>query len=312
MSGDLRKKITKLIRIGVSAGLIFWLFSRFDLQGIWHAFEKLPVSLWIAACAILVMAQVLSSARWWIFSKALQFKGAWSTYLGYYFVGMFFNLFLPTGIGGDIFKVHFLSRGIPRKVAATLTVLGDRFFGLTAMVLIGAVVVLIQPDLLPKAFKNGLVITGGAILLSLVIMPFIFNALKRMELSILNAVPASITKLWKPDILLPILGLSFCLQAMIMGAVAIMGKGMGIHVPPAFYFAALPIVNIMTMIPITFNGIGIREGAMVYFLGIEGIAPEPALALGLLFFSIQVVISLMGGVAYAFGLHRTSIHGQQT
>ena len=87
-----------------------------------------------------------------------------------------------------------------------------------------------------------------------------------------------------------------------MGAVALMGEGMHILVPPAFYFMALPIVNIMTMIPITFNGIGLREGAMVYFLGFKGIAPEPALALGLLFFSIQVTTSLVGGVAYALGL----------
>ena len=97
-----------------------------------------------------------------------------------------------------------------------------------------------------------------------------------------------------------------------MGAVALMGKGIGIHVSPVFYFAILPIVNIMTMIPITFSGIGIREGAFVYFFGLKGIEPEPALALGLLFFSIQVATSLLGGVAYALGFHRHSIHEPTT
>ena len=87
---------------------------------------------------------------------------------------------------------------------------------------------------------------------------------------------------------------------------------MGIHVSPVFYFAALPIINIMTMVPITFSGIGVREGAFVYFLGLKGIEPEPALALGLLFFSIQVATGLVGGVAYAFGVHRYAIHGPST
>ncbi len=308
MSGDLRKKITKLARIGISLGLIIWLFSRFNLEGVWHAFERLPISLWIAACAILLVAQILSSLRWWIIARAFQFKGAWSAYLGFYFVGMFFNLFLPTGIGGDVFKIHFLSKGIGRKFAATLTVLGDRYFGLFAMVLIAAGCVLILPDLLPVPFKSGLLIGGGLMILTLLSMPFISKITKRMNFSMLDHVPASVIHLQKPGTLIPILALSFCLQAMGMGAVALMGNGMDIHVQGAFYFAALPMVNIMTMIPITFNGIGVREGALVYFLGLKGVEPEPALALGLLFFSIQVAVSLVGGLAYALGVHRHSNH----
>ena len=308
MSENLRKKITKLIRIAISLGLIIWLFSRFDLQGVWHAFERLPFSLWVGACGMLLLAQILSSFRWWIISRALKFEGAFKTYMGYYFVGMFFNLFLPTGVGGDIFKVHFLSRSIGRKLAAILTVLGDRFFGLSAMVLIGGFFVLIHPGLLPKPFDDGLVISGGTVVLILVGMPFIYNMLRRMNLKTLHALPESVLQLHKPSILFPILGLSFCLQALGMGAVALMGEGMHITVPLSFYFMALPIVNIMTMIPVTFNGIGLREGAMVYFLGLKGIAPEPALALGLLFFSIQATTSLVGGVAYALGFHRQPAH----
>jgi glycosyltransferase 2 family protein len=312
MKGNLRKMIIKLMRIAISLGLIIWLFSRFDLSGVWHAFERLPVSLWIAAFCILLIAQILSSLRWWIISKALQFQGAWSTYLGFYFVGMFFNLFLPTGIGGDIFKIHFLSRGISRKFAATLTILGDRFFGLASMVLIGAVFLGVQPGLLPTPFVTGMIVSGSAILLALAGMPLILRALKRIDFSILRAVPSSITQLLKPKTLFPILGLSLCLQALGMGAVALMGRGMEIHVSLAFYFVALPIINIMAMVPITFNGIGVREGAFVYLFGLKGIEPELAMALGLLFFSIQVATGLIGGVAYAFGLHRRSIHEQQT
>ncbi len=311
MNADLRKKITKFARIGISVGLIIWLFSRFDLQGVWHALERLPLSLWFAACSVLLLSQVLSSLRWWMLSRALDFKGVWSTYLGYYFVGMFFNLFLPTGIGGDIFKIHFLSRGIRRKLAATLTVLGDRFFGLAAMLLIGAFCVLMQPDLLPKPFDDALLISGLAIVLIFAGMPLIFGLLRRLNFQIPGAIPDSVTRLHRPNTLIPILGLSLCLQALGMGAVALMGIGMDIQVSPVYYFAVLPIVNMATMIPITFNGIGLREGAMVYLLGLKGIEPEPALALGLLFFSLQVTISLIGGIAYSMGFHRNSIHEQR-
>ena len=310
MNQDLRRKLKNLIRIGVSAGLILWLFSRFDLKGVWQALEGLPVFIWIAACCISLVTQVLSSIRWWILSKALLFPGPWSIYLGFYFVGMFFNLFLPTGVGGDIFKIHFLSREERRRVAATVTVLGDRFFGLAAMVFIGAVFILIEPGLLPKVFANGLLMASGVIVVTFIGMRPVLKTLKRMGPVIFRDAPAAVIKWQKPNILFPVLGLSVCLQFMGMGAVALMGNGMGIGVSPAFYFVMLPIVNILTMIPITFNGIGVREGAFVYFLGLKGIEPEPALALGLLFFSVQVAVSLMGGAAYALGVHRRSIYGQ--
>ena len=92
-----------------------------------------------------------------------------------------------------------------------------------------------------------------------------------------------------------------------MGAVALLGAGIGIKLPLPFYFVSLPLVILITLIPISFNGIGVREGAFIYFFGLKGVGAEPALGLGLLFFSVQVALSLIGGMAYAAGLHRQSI-----
>jgi len=114
--------------------------------------------------------------------------------------------------------------------------------------------------------------------------------------------------LWQhPKRLLCVLGLSFSLQALGMGAVALLGAGINIHLPLSFYFASLPLIGIITLIPVSFNGIGVREGAFVYFFGLKGIEAEPAFGLGLLFFSVQVGLSLIGGIAYAAGGHRRSI-----
>ncbi|MBW1720161.1 MAG: UPF0104 family protein, partial [Deltaproteobacteria bacterium] len=51
-------------------------------------------------------------------------------------------------------------------------------------------------------------------------------------------------------------------------------------------------------------GIGIREGGFIYFLGLKGISTEKALTLSLSFFAIQIVASLIGGLAYSFGFHK--------
>ena len=309
MKKELRRRVGRLIRIGISAGLLLWLFSRFNLKGVWTSFQDLPISVWATACLVCLVAQVLSSIRWWTLSNTYSFSGAWPTYLGFYFVGMFFNLFLPTGIGGDLFKIHFLSREEGKRLLAAFTVVGDRFFGFVAMLLMGAAAVLIGRDVLPAPFVDFLLFSGLFIIFGFAALPFFQRVCERLRPG-LSRYLVNLLTLWRrPKGMLTVLALSFCVQALGTSAVYLLGSGIDIKMPLAFYFAALPMVNIATLIPISFNGIGVREGAFVYFLGLKGIPAEPAIGLGLLFFSIQVTLSLIGGMAYAFGLHRRSIRG---
>jgi len=299
-----------LTRIGVSGGLLLWLFCRFDLKGIVASFQDLSMSIWVIACLMYLVAQILSSIRWWILADTLAFPGRWRTYLGFYFVGMYFNLFLPTSLGGDVLKVHFLSREEGRRFLAAYSVVGDRLFGLVAMMLLGAAAVQFEPDVLPGHFVIFLSLGGVVILCGLVGLPFLHRVLESLWPRISQHFTGLLTLWQRPRMMVAVLGLSFCLQALGMGAVALLGVGIGIKVPLAFYFASVPLVTIATLIPISFSGIGVREGAFVYFLGLKGIQPEPALCLGLLFFSVQVATSLLGGLAYALGLHRRPLTPQ--
>jgi len=293
-----------LIRLCVSAGLLWWLFSRYDLRGIVAAFQELSYLVWLLAALMYLGAQILSSIRWFILSHSLSFPGRWRTYLAFYFVGMYFNLFLPTSVGGDVLKVHFLSRDKGRRLMAAYSVVGDRLFGLVAMVLLGAGAVALRPDILPGHFVTALWIGGVVIVCGLVGLPF-FQGILRNLWPTLAQRASGVLVLWqRPRKILVVLGLSFCLQALGMGAVALLGRGIGIEIPLVFYFASLPLINISTAIPISLSGIGVREGTFVYFLGIKGIQPEQALCLGILFFSVQVATSFLGGIAYALGYHR--------
>jgi uncharacterized membrane protein YbhN (UPF0104 family) len=299
-----------LTRIGVSGGLLLWLFCRSDLKGIVASFQGLSLSVWVVACFMYLAAQILSSIRWWILADNLAFPGRWRTYLGFYFVGMYFNLFLPTSLGGDVLKVHFLSRGEGRRFLAAYSVVGDRLFGLIAMILLGAAAVQFEPDVLPGHFVMFLSLGGVVILCGLVGLPFLHRVLESLWPRVSQHLTGLLTLWQRPRMMVVALGLSFCLQALGMGAVALLGVGIGIKVPLAFYFASVPLVTLATLIPLSFSGIGVREGAFVYFLGLQGVRPEPALCLGLLFFSVQVATSLLGGLAYALGFHRRPLTPQ--
>src|SRR5262249_45861999 len=89
-----------------------------------------------------------------------------------------------------------------------------------------------------------------------------------------------------------------------------LGSGLGIAVPPATYLAFVPLILLVMLLPVTFNGIGTSQAAFVWFFGRAGVAAPAAFALSVLFVALGVVGNLPGGLLYAFGAARsTARHG---
>ncbi len=301
------KRITLALRAGLSIILLIWLLLKTEYTEVAQAFLEISPTTWLTAFVLYLCTQFLSSFRWYIIARAVGFKGNWNTYLGYYFVGMYFNLFLPSSVGGDVLKVLFLSREYKKKLKAAYTVLADRVFGLAAMFLLGSLAVIINPDAIPMRLK--LLLIG--VTLALYISPFALiglnNLIRKRWLEISKRVDITLQLLRNKQTVISALFLSVLLQFIGMGIVAMLAKDMGLDPPPSFYYVIFPIIALITFLPISLNGIGIRETGFVYFLSLKNIPLEKALTLSLSFFAIQVVAALVGGGAYIWGAHKRSI-----
>ncbi|MFA7005344.1 MAG: lysylphosphatidylglycerol synthase domain-containing protein, partial [Verrucomicrobiia bacterium] len=78
------------------------------------------------------------------------------------------------------------------------------------------------------------------------------------------------------------------------------GKSLGIEVHLGFYFVMVPAINCIAAVPITINGLGVREGLFVAAFKAGGVAGEKALMLSLLGFAVSLLFSLIGGIVYLF------------
>jgi len=295
------------LRIAISLFLLLWLFSRADISEILHSFRLIHAKVWAVAFVLYLLSQICSSLRWFVLSSALHFKGKFATYLKYYFVGMFFNMFLPSAIGGDVLKVFFLSRGGNSKLRASYSILSDRLFGLWAMFILGSCALYLAPRVLPGKFRAILVLIAVSMTFAAVFMP----AFRRMVQTVFPALAIpleSAMAFWQqPGSLFSALTLSLILQFLGMYIVYLLGRGLGIPCRVEFYFAAFPLVAVLTILPISLSGLGIREGGFVYFLGLKGVLPEKAIALSLGFFAVQASAALIGGICYLLGVHRETI-----
>ena len=129
----LRKRILFLAKIAVSILVLYLVFRGTDLTRIKGLLAGSRKAFWGAAMLLMVLSQVVSTVRWQILLKPLDFELPWIRVFRIYFTGMFFSLFLPTLVGGDGIKAYLVAREWKRIPAALYTLLADRTMGLTAM-----------------------------------------------------------------------------------------------------------------------------------------------------------------------------------
>jgi len=299
-----------VLRICFSLVLLVWLLSRANPQSVLEISLQLSFLTWITGVFFFTFICVLAATRWFVISRALDFPGQWFTYVGYYFIGQYFNLFLPTSIGGDIFKILFISRGERKKIIATYSVMADRFFGLAAMLLMGAGALLSNPqNMLPRKFEWILYLCSMGIVGFFVFLPSAYRLIKRIWPNIGEDKRITILlTIWRcPSTILKAVGLSLVLNSTLVIILIMLAAGIGITLPAAYYFAIFPLTAIVTILPVSFNGIGLREGAFVYLLSLRDVPMDQALTLSLCLFAVQCSGGLAGGIAYGFGLHKKRI-----
>jgi uncharacterized membrane protein YbhN (UPF0104 family) len=97
------------------------------------------------------------------------------------------------------------------------------------------------------------------------------------------------------------IGWSMVVQGLNVLTVMALGHALGLDLPAAAYCVAVPLVSLMTALPISLNGVGVREGGLVWVLAPYGVSEAQGIALGLLWFSVTVATGLIGGLVYLLG-----------
>ncbi len=133
-----RSVALQLLKVGVSVGLLVWLFRQVDAARLWAAVRAASWA-WLGVAALLYFAMlVVSSWRWNMLLRAQGIAVRLRTLIGSFLVATFFNNFLPSNIGGDVVRIRDTAGPANSRTLATTIVLVDRGLGLLALVLVAA------------------------------------------------------------------------------------------------------------------------------------------------------------------------------
>ncbi len=319
MPGKLSLK--QIIKITVSVVLLGFLLH---YTGFEDTLKKLSqANLWYVPVGILLYlgAQLISAYRWKFLSAPLGFRLSFREFYDYYLIGMFFNLFLPGAIGGDMLRMVYLAKsGQRKKREALLTLLAERGVGLVALLLLTSMVSLSPPLLhmdlrIPLKFLSWGPLYFDLRLILLSLSGFLLLGYISLWCAPLERLMERIPKLailgqaklyWSNlGLLFKSVSLSLVVHCLMVGMHLLIAEALHVHVDVLYITVVYGIVSLASVLPIAFNGFGVREGTYLLLLTKAGIAPQTAMAFAFYWVIISTCTSLIGGIVLLKGHYKT-------
>ena len=293
--------MNKILRIGVSVALLAILAWRMDWPKVAQAFTHLRWGYWTSATLVLTVAQLVSAWRWQLQARALGLNNSLAQMTGFYFIGMFFNLILPTSVGGDVVRAYYITGPSGRRLPGYLSVLADRVNGLMVLLMLASIALALQFRNVPGwvcLFVWGTTCCGFA---GLALLPWLARFGKHGAMRA-KQVRALMQILLQPRLLLQTTALSVIIQVASIVLVWQVGLALSLEadISFAYYWILVPMVSVLTLLP-SINGMGVREWSTALLLEPLGVTETTAITLAFLWFLVFICISLLGGLAYLSG-----------
>ncbi|HEY7717087.1 MAG TPA: lysylphosphatidylglycerol synthase transmembrane domain-containing protein [Candidatus Binatia bacterium] len=298
------------VKLLVSAGLLAYFLSRVDMTRVLQIFASAQLSYIALALGIYLVAQTFSAVRWTALARPLGIETPFKNLIQYYLIGMFFNLFAPSTVGGDVTRVYFLVKDDDKgekgravsAVHAAISVLMDRAIGMVVLVWLGALGLLLFPYYaVPQTVRSVTLLLALGLLIGALLTPLLRRLLPEdgHQLVVkLRLAMRSYRSHWRA--LAGAAALSLLIHLIQAWMHAVMGRALDLEVPFSFCLIVYPLVGTFAAIPISLNGLGLREGGYIFLLAAIGIGTEKGIAFGMLLFLIIVIDSLVGGLLFLF------------
>lgn len=276
-----RKKGITLLKILISFVLLYFVFTKIQFKEVWEILKGSSLGYLILALLFFILSKVLSALRLNLYIHQINIFLTQLSNLKLYLLGMFYNLFLPGGIGGDAYKGYVLKKKYGAKTKSVVSILVlDRLNGLLLILVIAFILAMFLNLDSIQAYKF---LFGIAIILSVLVF-WIFN--KRFFLFVYPV-------FWQS------LGFSAMVQLAQIVSVLFILKALDVEEHTLAYLLIFLISSIVSVLPLTIGGIGSREVVFYYGALWLGLEENTSVSVSMLFFLITATVSFLG-IIYHF------------
>lgn len=301
-----------LTKATITLALLFFLAYQMDLGELVAILLSTNPILILLATLVHVLSVLLSVFRWRTILVNFDIHIDFSPLAKITFIGFFFNLFLPSGIGGDFFRAYYLSKRKDRGMSTTLTTtVLERSAGLCALLVIGTLFASLEnisvegiPLLYVFLVFITLYLLGNLMLFHSWMHRKISFFLRKRHLQQIEAkmelVYGGLSRLLgnRSSMIMAFL-LSLLIQLLAVVIVWIAALAIDIHAPFGIFLIFVPLINLSIMVPLTINGIGLRESLFYLLFSQIGFPVELAVSLSLVTFFVYLLTAIPGSILYS-------------
>ena len=302
----MKKHLFNILKVVVSAGLLIYLLVfQIDLKELWAVARQARWGYMVTAMTLMIAGTALRAVRWQVLLQALDINVPLRRLVQLYFIGAFFNLLLPSGLGGDAIRMAELTRSTGRGPEAIGTTLVDRATGLWVLFVLALLALPFSHTLLPDGWLPVLAlvtlggVVGGWVVMGTPLIPWLGSKVRLPGQDKLERFYRSVSQLGYEA-----LGKA-CLVSLIFDILLIVfnvlvARGLDVDQPLGVFLLFTPIISFSLTLPISFGGLGVREQTYVLLFSALGVSDAAAVAMSLANWGLtNVVVGLIGGVMYA-------------
>jgi uncharacterized protein (TIRG00374 family) len=307
----LRTQLLRVLRIAVSCALLLWVLEQAHPREIGAKLAAANFWWLVAAFAVNSAGNVLGAWRWQLLLRSQGRRIPILQLTGSYFVGLFFNMFLPSTIGGDVVRATSAKKSGGGTLTENLTVvLVERLIGLQATLALGGIAAVtgvagsIDPRL-PFLLLGLLLLALAGLVLALnaAVRGLILRLARRVPTEFVRHTVGKMLAAFElfsraHGTLLANFVLSLGFQLLLIVHFWLVQFAFGQTLPFSTYVAVVPVVFCVMLLPISINGVGVRESTFVWFLSRAGMDAPTATALSLSSFAIALAQGVLGSLVH--------------
>lgn len=307
-----------VVQILISMVLIILLLRWINIGDMLSLLKNINL-LYLALLLVLIsFDRIFMAYKWHLLLKVKDTSISFSSAVKSYYIGTFIGFFLPATVGGDIVRILKLRSARKKGTDVLSSVILERMLGLIAAAILAPIAILFLISFFELDIWIFLVIAGVLLFLFIILMlipfnEFIFQKINKNQRLARSLLFNKFKKLYQSyaeyknhrSLLVLFLILSILEQLIPVVANYLACRALNLSIPFIYFLLIIPLVQLISKIPISFEGFGINEGLLVYFFALLGLSGTGAFTIGLLG-HISIMIAALPGLYFYIKDIRTS------
>ncbi len=305
---EFKKQIKELLKFIFGIGLIILFIRHIQWENFRETVVSVDVSFMIVGILLTFGNVFLAAYRWYVLLKALQITIPFMKVVKLLFVSTFFNTFLPGGFAGDVVRGLQTREEGTRIEDAFSSVFTDRILGLLGLVCLALIGLLFQWELVERSGLMAYLILACMAFIVLTMALYSRRVVKifRGLLLLFGKWGNTLERLYRslyqyrhklPDMVLAF-GITLLNHFIMFTSMYFLARSLDVHIPFTYFVLFLPIIGILSMVPITVGGLGLRELGFILLFPLVGMTKSQALGTSLFFFMTMVLVAVTGAGIY--------------